>query len=182
MLRPHRRKGRHIAHPDKTRLCDISKPRFGYPIRPMKRAFAVLLLLAAACRYEPPAGTIDGSSIQKDEDAWRANRASRLKAADGWLTLAGLYWLSDGNNDVSLPSKPPVPAQFLLQNGKVTLQPNPSLMIEGKPVTAPIELHNDTEPQPTVVRTGTLSFMAIRRERQRPGAHDRRLRNPRARY
>ena len=63
MLRPHRRKGRNIAHPDWTRLCDISKPRFEYPIRPMKRALAVLLLLAAACRYEPPAGTIDGSSI-----------------------------------------------------------------------------------------------------------------------
>jgi uncharacterized protein (DUF1684 family) len=129
----------------------------------MKRALA-LLLLFAACRYEPPAGSLDGSSIQKDVEAWRAHRAERLKAADGWLTLAGLYWLSDGNNDVSLPAKPPVPAQFVLQNGKVMLQPNPSLMIDRKPVTAPVELRNDTESAPTVVRTGTLSFVAIRRE------------------
>jgi uncharacterized protein (DUF1684 family) len=129
----------------------------------MKRALVVLFLFAA-CRYEPPAGSMDGSTNQKEIEAWQANRASRLKAPDGWLTLAGLYWLSDGNNDVSLPSKPPVPAQFVLQNGKVTLQSNPSLTIEGKAVTAPVELHNDTEPQPTVVRTGTLSFMAIRRE------------------
>ena len=57
-----------------------------------------------------------------------------------------------------------MPAQFVLQNGKVTLQPNPSLTIDGKPVTAPVVLHDDTEAKPTVVRTGTLSFVAIRRE------------------
>jgi hypothetical protein len=129
----------------------------------MKRAFAVLLLFTA-CRYEPPAGTVDNSAHQKEVEAWRAHRAERLKAPDGWLTLAGLYWLSDGDNDVSLPSKPPVPSTFVLQNGKVTLQANPSLTIDGKPVTAPTELQNDTETTPTVVRTGTLSFMAIRRE------------------
>jgi uncharacterized protein (DUF1684 family) len=130
----------------------------------MKRSFAFVLLFAAACRYEPPAGTIDGSSHQKEVEAWKAHRAERLKAPDGWLTLAGLYWLSDGNNDVLLPSKPPVPAQFVLENGKVTLQPNPSLTIDGKPVTAPVALNNDTEAKTTVVRTGTLSFVAIRRE------------------
>ena len=122
----------------------------------MKRALTFVLLFAAACRY--------GSSHQKEVDAWKVHRAERLKAADGWLTLAGLYWLSDGNNDVSLPSKPPVSAQFVLQSGKVTLQPNPSLTIEGKPVIAAVALNNDTEAKPTVVRTGTLSFVAIRRE------------------
>lgn len=129
----------------------------------MKRAFAVLLLFTA-CRYEAPAGSMDGSSLQKEVEAWRAHRAERLKAPDGWLTVAGLYWLSDGSNDVALPSKPPVPSQFLLQNGKVTLQANPALAIDGKPVSASVELHNDMEPLPTVVRTGTLSFVAIRRE------------------
>jgi uncharacterized protein (DUF1684 family) len=129
----------------------------------MKRALVVLLLFAA-CRYQPPAGSMDGSSLQKDVEAWRAHRAERLKAPDGWLTLAGLYWLSEGNNDISLPANPPLPAQFILRNGKVTLQPNAALSIEKQPVTAATELHNDTEPQPTVVRTGTLSFVAIRRE------------------
>jgi uncharacterized protein len=129
----------------------------------MKRFLAILLLFAA-CRYEPPAGTIDGSSLQKEIEAWRANRATRLKAPDGWLSLAGLYWLSDGSNDVSLPSKPPIPAQFVLQDGKVTLQQNPSLTINEKPVTVAVVLRNDTEPESTVVRSGTLSFMAIRRE------------------
>jgi uncharacterized protein (DUF1684 family) len=129
----------------------------------MKRSLAILLLLAA-CRYERPAATIEPGSHQDEIAAWRANRASRLRAPDGWLALAGLYWLSDGNNDVSLPSKPPVPAQFVLQNGKVTLNPNPALLIDGKPVTTAVALQNDTDPNPTVVRTGTLSLVAIRRE------------------
>ncbi len=129
----------------------------------MKRFLAILLLFAA-CRYERPAATIEPGSHQEEVEAWRANRASRLRAPDGWLALAGLYWLSEGNNDVSLPAKPPVPSQFVLQNGKVTLNPNPALMIEGKPVTVAVELQSDMEAKPTVVRTGTLSLVAIRRE------------------
>jgi uncharacterized protein (DUF1684 family) len=129
----------------------------------MKR-FLAFLILFTACRYEPPAGHIEPGSHQQEIEAWQATRASRLRAPDGWLTLAGLYWLSDGNNDVSLPAKPPIPSQFVLHDGKVTLAANSSLTIEGKPVTVPVELQNDTEPNPTVVRSGTLSFVAIRRE------------------
>ena len=129
----------------------------------MKRSLAILLLFTA-CRYEPPAGSSNTSSHQQEIEKWRVNRVARLKAPDGWLALAGLYWLNEGNNDISLPAKPPVPAHFVLQNGKVTLTSNPSLTIDGKPVTAAVDLQTDADPKPTVVRTGTLSFVAIRRE------------------
>lgn len=128
----------------------------------MKRSVGILLLFVA-CRYEPPAGT-STSSHQEQIEAWRANRVARLKAPDGWLALAGLDWLSEGTNDISLPATAPVQARFVLQNGKVTLAPNPSLTIDGKPVTAPVDLQNDVDPKPTVIRTGTLSLVAIRRE------------------
>ena len=129
----------------------------------MKRFLAILVLFTA-CRYEPPAANVEPGSHQQEIETWRANRASRLRAPDGWLTLAGLYWLSEGNNDVSLPAKPPVPSQFVLQNGKVMLAANTALMIDGKPVKAAVELQNDMQEKTTVVRTGTLSFVAIRRE------------------
>jgi uncharacterized protein (DUF1684 family) len=46
-----------------------------------------------------------------------------------------------------------------LQQGKVTLAPDPELAIDKKPVAAPVELHNDTEDTPyTVVRYGAISF------------------------
>jgi uncharacterized protein (DUF1684 family) len=134
----------------------------------MKRSLAILLLFAA-CRYEAPAGSPAEANHQelnhgKEIAEWQKHRAERLQAPDGWLALAGLYWLSEGKNDVSLPSKPPLPAQFVLQNGKVTLQPNASLTIDTRPVAVPVELHTDLEPKTTVVRSGTLSFAAIRRE------------------
>jgi len=121
----------------------------------MRRSFAILLLFAA-CRYEAPPAANASPEYQKEIEAWRANRASRLKAPDSWLALAGLYWLSEGNNDISLPAKPPVPAQFVLQNGKVALSANPSVTIDGKPATTAVDLQNDTEAKPTVMRTGTL--------------------------
>src|SRR5450631_1467805 len=33
-------------------------------------------------------------------DDWRAQREAALKADDGWLTVAGLFWLKDGYNTV----------------------------------------------------------------------------------
>ncbi len=29
-------------------------------------------------------------------DAWRAQAEATLRAEDGWLTLAGLFWLQEG--------------------------------------------------------------------------------------
>jgi uncharacterized protein (DUF1684 family) len=37
-----------------------------------------------------------------DEASWRADRAKRLSAPDGWLTLVGLEWLKPGKNTVGL--------------------------------------------------------------------------------
>src|SRR5687767_15745814 len=31
-------------------------------------------------------------------EEWRARRDQRLRAPDGWLSLAGLYWLEEGEN------------------------------------------------------------------------------------
>src|SRR5581483_4312424 len=31
---------------------------------------------------------------------WRAERDAELKADDGWLTLAGLFWLKEGDNRI----------------------------------------------------------------------------------
>lgn len=125
----------------------------------MRRAVPIVFLLMLACRYEAP-----DPGYQQEVANWQAKRVARLKAPDGWLALTGLFWLNDGPNEVALPSKPPLPARFTLQDGRVTMEPNAALTIDGAPVTAPVELHNDTEAKPTLVKSGSLSFMAIRRE------------------
>lgn len=67
-----------------------------------------------------------------DETAkWRADYEASLKAPDGWLSVAGLYWLHTGDNvlgsdpqsDVVLPPGGPKRAGILRFNGgKVTWQ------------------------------------------------------------
>ena len=55
------------------------------------------------------------SSYRERIREWRAERLKSLKSPDGWLNLAGLYWLdpgkntvgSDSSNDVVFPDKAP---------------------------------------------------------------------------
>ncbi len=68
------------------------------------------------------------SSFQADEAAWRADRLTRLTKPDGWLSVAGLDWLSSGENtigsapgsDLKLPAKAPARVGILIwRDGKV---------------------------------------------------------------
>ena len=65
---------------------------------------------------------------------------AELRAGDGWLTVAGLFWLKPGENvagsrpgsDIRLPPKAPARVGvFELANGQVTFTAEP-----GAPVTA----------------------------------------------
>ena len=113
----------------------------------MHRAIALLFFLAAI------------SQPATEWDQWRSQRRARLLTDDGWLTQVGLFWLHDGANDVPLPAHPPINARFILQNGRVTLEPEARLGVKSSSV-----LRDDTDPAgPTVIRAGTLSFMAIKR-------------------
>ena len=123
----------------------------------MKRLLVLATVLAlAAC---------SDKQFRKDEDAWRAERRASLTKPDGWLSLVGLFWLHPGANDVTLPAHPqPVVAHFDLANNAVTIAPNAAVTIDGKPVTAPTPLRDDTADNgPTLMKSGTLTFTAIRR-------------------
>jgi uncharacterized protein (DUF1684 family) len=79
-------------------------------------------LLAAAAMFA-------ASTYQADIAAWRTGREARLKAEDGWLSLAGLFWLHEGSNpfgkdpggEIVLPDGPAHAGVFHLQQGKVTV-------------------------------------------------------------
>lgn len=65
----------------------------------MKNVFVALtgLFLLSAFRTETPYET----SIKQ----WQQQRIESLKAEDGWLNLAGLYWLEEGNNTLGSDEK-----------------------------------------------------------------------------
>jgi uncharacterized protein (DUF1684 family) len=80
------------------------------------------------------------ASVEK----WRAHRQASLKSDDGWLTVAGLFWLHDGFNnfgtdaldDMVLPagSAPAQAGTFEFHAGKTIVHANKAaqLMIQGK--------------------------------------------------
>jgi hypothetical protein len=61
----------------------------------------------------------------RDLQQWRAAREEKLKAPDSWLSVAGLFWLHEGENkvgsdplsDVVLPASGPKHAGVLVRQG-----------------------------------------------------------------
>jgi len=148
---------------------------YASPMKPFA-AMAAAVLLAAGCQREAvnrpvtsTAGTAAAPaptalSHHQEIEQWQAKRAERLKAEDGWLTLVGLFWLDEGDNVVALPGKGAPALKLSRTGGKVTLQPAATLTIGGKPVSAPVDLVNDADPNgPTVVQTGSIRFQVIKR-------------------
>ncbi len=102
----------------------------------------------------------------------RAERVRRLTAADGWLTLIGLHWLSLGENTVGSASDNTLrlaagPTHFACVNlgldGQVTVRLVDEVVatIQGQTERTG-ELSYGTA-QPTIVASGTVSFFVIKR-------------------
>ena len=94
-----------------------------------------MLLIVAVLAVLPAAFAWTGGVHAQDDyaagvEAWRAEREARLTADDGWLTVAGLFFLREGENsfgsdplhDIVLPSGPPDAGMFVLADGRVTLR------------------------------------------------------------
>lgn len=120
----------------------------------MKRLLVVLFLLAAFKNEN-----VGRAAYEHEIEQWRTQRHAKLTRPDGWLSLVALDWLHEGVNNLTLPAHPPAACRFILQSGRVTLEPNQRLG-----VSTPTVLRDDLDPNgPTVIHSGTLSFEAIRR-------------------
>jgi uncharacterized protein (DUF1684 family) len=116
----------------------------------------------------------DKASYDEEVRAWRNSRIKELTGEDGWLALAGLYWLNPGKNtigsgasrDIVLPSgkAPDYAGSILVAGGSVKMEvaAGAGITSEGKPVST-LELHNDEGGKPTVLKLGSLSFHVIKR-------------------
>ncbi len=109
----------------------------------------------------------------KTIENWHQKRIDNLKKDTGWLTLAGLFWLSPGENrfgsdpanDLIFPkSAPAFIGSFFLEDSVVRVMINPDLHVTsaGKPFTAAI-LKSDISGTPTKLELGTLQWYVIRR-------------------
>jgi uncharacterized protein (DUF1684 family) len=108
---------------------------------------------------------------------WRAEREQRLKADDGWLTVAGLFWLHAGSNaigsdpasDIVLPAGtgPARAGSIELDGRQITLRldtgPAASARVGGRPVAGPVTLKPDSAGEPDVLELGRLRLFVIER-------------------
>jgi uncharacterized protein (DUF1684 family) len=107
-------------------------------------------------------------------EQFRREREKTLQADDGWVALAGLFFLKPGSNtfgsapenDIRLPSGAPARAGvFLLEGETVRVQGEASanLRSHGAPVTVPQEMKPDTSGVRDVVTLGPLTLQVIKR-------------------
>jgi hypothetical protein len=104
---------------------------------------------------------------------WRQSRHERLADDNGWLTLAGLEWLKKGENRVGsgssstvrIPGGPADWGTIYLENDELKFTPalDGSVTVDGA-VPTEVILVADNQGEPTVVRSGNLSFYVIFRE------------------
>ena len=120
-------------------------------------AFAVFAFLATGCRpaepppAEAPAETskaaLPSDPYQAEMTKFRQDREDTLKGNAGWLTIGGLWFLtqpqttfgSDPLSDIVFPASAPAKAgTFELRNGRVSVKAaeGVTFMLDGKPFTS----------------------------------------------
>ena len=136
--------------------------------------FAFVAIFAVGCAQgDAHTGAADAAYIAEIEE-WRVGRLDRLKAVDGYLNLAGLFWLSDitsrfgsaEDNDLVFP--PPAAAhigEFEMTNEgiQMTVFPGGDVRLDGEQVES-ILMHDDTTETPVTVSSGSLAWVVIYRE------------------
>lgn len=105
---------------------------------------------------------------------WRMARVESLTGDNGWLTLAGLYWLKQGDNTFGR-----APTNALVLNNaalaatagnfvrsgqavRFVADPGAHVTHDGTPVTS-LDMTADTAGEPTTLASGALRFFVIER-------------------
>jgi uncharacterized protein len=157
---------------------------------------AAALLLSLAGPAPAPSPSNSGTVLSADDrqaharavEEWRKGRLGRLTSDEGWLTVAGLFWLKEGanpfgsgkDNAVVLPGG--VPARvgvFHLAKGVVTVElpATAAVTVDGKPLTGKRELRPDVPGPPEVLAVGDLRLFVVPRD-GRVGIRMRDLKSP----
>lgn len=132
------------------------------------RRTAAAVALALAVSAAPLARDTYDDNLRR----WRADREAALTADDGWLTVAGLFWLrpglnragADPSNDIVLPAgaAPARLGAFQLSDGVATFtaEPGTSVTSGGRPIETLALTAGSEAP---AVEVGRLTMFLIKR-------------------
>jgi uncharacterized protein (DUF1684 family) len=136
-------------------------------------AFAAGCLLAGT----PPGSAEDTDAYTASIQEWHAKRMERLDSDTGWLTIAGFFWLHEGDNAfgsdsssvVILPVGPAHAGTIHLDTGaagaSITITPaeGTALTLNDEPVTATAPLFDPTGENRIVAGLDRVAFWIIPR-------------------
>jgi len=140
----------------------------------MRILSALLTSLCMALATGAHVAAADRKTERASVEHWRSERIAELTSDTGWLTLVGLFWLTEGPNTfgrapantlvLDHPRLAPSAGTFVLTKTHVTFTANPDSGIThgGEPV-ATIDMISDAKESPTVVSSGPLRFFIIER-------------------
>ena len=138
-----------------------------------KLSFPVMVLIITTIFFS--CAKTENPKFVEAENQWRKERDSRMRSEKSWLTIAGLYWLNEGNNrfgtsgdnEIIFPEAADIDhaGSFRLEHGKVTFAPSSGSEIshDGSPAETMI-LNKDMDGKPDILSLGPLRFWVIQRE------------------
>ncbi|HOC90635.1 MAG TPA: DUF1684 domain-containing protein [bacterium] len=157
----------------------------------MKRGFGLVVFLMTGwvLSCSSPGDKADEEAYRREIDGWHARRVANLTKSDGWLSLAGRFWLEEGENRFGSGSDNPVrfpegsaPARmgsFFLEKGVVRVRILLEVIVTAADSSRVQEMimQDDAAGAPTMLCYGTLSWHVIRRGdryaiRLRDSAHE----------
>ncbi len=137
----------------------------------------LLLVLIGGLFCRPAVPLADPEGEFEEVLRWREKRLQNLQRDDGWLTLAGLFWLQEGENTFgsdpdndlvfTAGKMPGFAGAFHISAEETIIE-----VFEGVPVTSkgqPVsrrKLRSDADGDPTLLEIGSLSFYLIDRDGQ----------------
>ena len=151
--------------------------------------FQILILFSVigGCNRSGPIITDEAAYVESIQE-WQHQRIERLKGKNGWLNLAGLFWLEEGensfgsdpSNDIVFPEKSEAFCGMLtLNDGKVTLQAKDGVNItSGDTLVTQLSLGHDHSKNTTHLQQGDLAWYIIKRG-ERYGIRIRDYKHPR---
>lgn len=143
--------------------------------------FYLIALIAAValltnCKQDSAESVTPPDYIEEIRD-WQQKRLRSLKSENGWLSLAGLYWLKEGENGFGADSSnavifpeskaPAFMGTFILDKDEVFIRVKPGIEVlaAGKPV-AMMKIFGSDFAEPVTLSYGSLSWFIIRRGNQ----------------
>ena len=114
----------------------------------------------------------DWNKYLKDYKIWKEERVSNLKKPMGYLSMTGLYWISEGenrvgseeNNDIVFPPTLPEEIGVLsLQGDKLKIDLKTSYNIDDKLENGSVVIRADVDGKPSMFNKGSNFWYVIKR-------------------